>query len=58
MRARQTKRSPPAPEKITPTPAVNLRVGIDFLAKGLGEAGSLSVGKEVQQPKQCTVDAS
>jgi hypothetical protein len=26
----------------------NLRVDIDFLAKGLEEAGSLSVGKEVQ----------
>ena len=47
LRARQTKRSPHAPEKLTPTPAVNLRVDIVFLAKGLEEAGSLSVGKEV-----------
>ena len=30
LRARQTKGSPHAPEKLTPTPAVNLRVGIDF----------------------------
>ena len=45
LRARQTKRSPHAPG--TPKPAVNLRVDIVFLAKGLEEAGSLSVGKEV-----------
>ena len=31
---------------------VNLRVDIHFLAQGLEEAGSLFVGKEVQQPKQ------
>ena len=45
LRARQTKRSPHAPG--IPKPAVNLRVDIDFFAKGLQEAGSLSVGKEV-----------
>ena len=45
LRARQTKGSPHAPEKLTPTPAVNLRVGIDFLAQGLEETGSLCVGK-------------
>ena len=50
LRARQTKGSPHAPEKLTPTPAVNLRVDIDGLAKGLEETGSLSVGKEVQLP--------
>ena len=37
---------------------VNLRVDIHFLAQGLEEAGSLFVGKEVQQPKQFPVDAS
>ena len=45
LRARQTKRSPHAPG--IPKPAVNLRVDVDFLAKGLQEAESLSVGKEV-----------
>ena len=50
LRARQTKGSPHAPEELTPTPAVNLRVDIDGLAKGLEETGSLSVGKEVQLP--------
>ena len=51
LRAHQTKRSPHAPG--IPKPAVNLRVDIDFVAKGLQEAGSLcrqggglSVGKE------------
>ena len=44
LRARQTKRSPHVPEKFTPTPAVNLRVDIDFIAKGLKEVGCLSVG--------------
>ena len=45
VRARQTKRSPHAPEERIPTPSVNIRVYIDFLAKGLEAAGCLSVGK-------------
>ena len=49
LRARQTKRSPHAPENITPTPTVNLRVDIHFLAQGLEETDRLFVGKEVQQ---------
>ena len=44
LRARQTKRSPHAPENITPTPTVNLRVDIHFLAQGLEEGGSLLGG--------------
>ena len=43
---------------ITPTPAVNLRVDIHFLAQSLAETGGLCVGKEAQQPKQFPVDAS
>ena len=43
LRARQTKGSPHAPEKLTPMPAVNLRVYIDFLAQGLEGTGRLSV---------------
>ena len=46
LRPRQTKRSPHAPEKLTPTPAVNLRVDIThFLAQGLEGTGSLSVAR-------------
>ena len=48
LRARQTKGSPHAPEKLTPTPAVNLRVDIYFLAQGLEETDSLFVGKEMR----------
>ena len=33
LRARQTKGGPHAPENPTPTPAVNLRVNIEGLAK-------------------------
>ena len=58
LRARQTKRRPHAPEEHTPTPGANLRVDINFLAKGREEEAGLSVGKEVQQPRQFTVDAS
>ena len=58
LRARQTTGSPHAPEKLTPTPAVNLRVDIHFLAQGLEGKGSLSVAKDVQQPKQFPVDGS
>ena len=58
VRARQTKRSPHAPEERPPTPAVNLRVDMHLLAKGLEEAGRLPVGKQVQQPKQFIVAAS
>ena len=58
VRARQTKRSPHAPEERPPTPAVNLRGDIHLLAKGLEEAGRLPVGKQVQQPKQFIVAAS
>ena len=62
MRARQIKRSPHAPEKLTPTPAVKLRVDIThFLTKGLEGTGRLSVAKDVQQckqPKQFPIDAS
>jgi hypothetical protein len=58
LRARQTKRSSHVPEKLTPTPAFNLSVGFNFLAQGLEGTGSLSVGKNVQQPKQFPVDAS
>ena len=43
LRARQTKRSPHAPENITPTPTVNLRVDIHFLAQGLEETGKFSL---------------
>ena len=58
LRTRQTKGSPHAPEERPPTPAVNLRVDIHLLAKGLEEAGRLPVGKQVQQPKQFIVAAS
>ena len=43
LRARQTKGSLHAPEELTTTPALNLRVNIDGLAEGLEELGSLSV---------------
>ena len=52
LRARQPKGSPYAPEKLTPTPAVKFRVDIVFLAQGLEGTHSLSVGKDVQRPKQ------
>ena len=42
LRARQTKSSLHEPEKLTPTPAVTLRVDVNFLAQGLEETGSLS----------------
>ena len=68
LRARQTKVSPHAPENprekvgfIKPHPdasAVNLRVDIDFLVQGLEGMGSLSVGKDEQQPKQFPEDES
>ena len=50
--------SPHAPKKLTPTPAVDLRVDIHFLAQGMEETGGLFVGKMAQQPKQFPVDAS
>ena len=58
QRKTQNQGKPHVPEKLTPTPAVNLRVDIHFLAQGLEETGSVFVGKSVQQPKQFPVDAS
>ena len=48
LRARQTKSSLHEPEKLTPTPAVTLRVDVNFLAQGLEETDSLFVGKEMR----------
>ena len=58
LRARQTKGGPHAPENPTPTPAVNLTVNIEGLAKGLEGAGGLFVGKNEGKPQQFPVDAS
>ena len=49
QRKTQNQGKPHVPEKLTPTPAVNLRVDIHFLAQGLEETDRLFVGKEVQQ---------
>ena len=58
QRKTQNQGKPHVPEKLTPTPAVNLRVDIHFLAQGLEGTGSLSVAKDVQQPEQFPVDGS
>ena len=39
QRKTQNQGKPHVPEKLTPTPAVNLRVDIHFLAQGLEETG-------------------
>ena len=57
MRPRQTKRSPHAQEERTPTPAVNLKSTSTSSPRAWKERERLSVGKDVQQPKQFTVDA-
>ena len=56
LRARQTKRSPHAQEERTPTPAVNLKSTSTSSPRAWKERERLSVGKDVQQPKQFTVD--
>ena len=43
QRKTQNQGKPHVPEKLTPTPAVNLRVDIHFLAQGLEETGEFSL---------------
>ena len=43
QRKTQNQGKPHVPEKLTPTPAVNLRVDIHFLAQGLEETGKFSL---------------
>ena len=43
QRKTQNQGKPHVPEKLTPTPAVNLRVDIHFLDQGLEETGKFSL---------------
>ena len=60
QRKTQNQGKPHVPEKLTPTPAVNLRVDIDCfeLAQGLEGKVCPSVGKGEKHPKQFPLDAS
>ena len=49
--ARQSKGSSHAPEIPTPTPAINLRINIDGLTKGLEGFGGLLVGEVEEKPE-------